>query len=101
MTHIFEIIDKNSRLIYLTLERLKHIQKHSHMYDPIELIKITLQRPTTVRYEEYEDNLYFYREFREINQYKRYLLVVVNYLNLKTEIPFTCPVFSSTISNTP
>jgi len=81
VTRIFEIIDKNGRNIYLTLERLKHIQKHSNMDDPVDIIKITLQKPTSVRYEADESSLYFYKEFKEMKSTKRYLLVVVNYLN--------------------
>ena len=80
---VFEVIDKTGRKVYLTLERLKHIQRHSHMHDSVEFIKDTLQNPTTIRYEHDKDNLYFYREFTRISPNKRYLLVAVNYLNSK------------------
>ena len=81
MNYIFEIFDKNGRKVHLTLERLKHIQKHPHMNDPVENIKLVLQKPLTIRYEEDEEALYFYKEFKEIDIFERYLLVSVKYLN--------------------
>ncbi|MEK6811231.1 MAG: PBECR2 nuclease fold domain-containing protein [Nanoarchaeota archaeon] len=76
---ILNIIDKNGKEIYLTLERLKHIQKHPHMHDPIENIKETLKNPTTIRY---ENNInYFYKEFKHLDPSERYLMVSVKYLN--------------------
>ena len=76
---ILNIIDKNGKEIYLTLERLKHIQKHPHMHDPIENIKETLKNPTTIRY---ENNInYFYKEFKHLDPSERYLMISVKYLN--------------------
>lgn len=79
VVRIFSIIDKNRKNVYLTLERLKHIQKHPHMHDPIENIKSTLENSTTIRY---ENNItYFYKEFKHMDPSERYLMVSVKYLN--------------------
>ena len=76
---ILNITDKNGKEIYLTLERLKHIQKHPHMHDPIENIKETIRNPTTIRC---ENNInYFYKEFKHMNSSEKYLMVSVKYLN--------------------
>ena len=82
MEVLIEVIDKTSRKIHLSKERYKHIQKHPHMYDSLEIIKIAIQNPTTIRYNE-EDNkvAFFYREFKENDISEKYLLVSVKYLN--------------------
>ena len=80
MTYIFEITDKNKKKIHLTTERLKHIQRHPRMHDPIENIKDALKNPLTIRIEDDESVLYFYKEFKQMPQSERYLLVSVKYL---------------------
>ena len=58
--------------------------KHPHMYDQIENIKITIQNPATIRYYEDDENaMHFYKEFKNKNIKERYLLVSVKYLNGK------------------
>jgi len=81
MNHVLETIDKTGRKIHLSKERLKHISKHPHMEDPLENIRLTLQNPTTIRYQEDENIRYFYKEFKNNKLEERYLLVSVKYLN--------------------
>ncbi len=81
VNYIFEIIDKNKRKVYLTKERLKHIQKHPHMHDPVENIKEALKNPLTVKHEDDKNILYFYREFKQMPSSERYLIISVKYLN--------------------
>ena len=81
MVYIFEITDKIGRKVHLTKERLKHIQKHPYMQDSIENIKDALKDPSTIRYEDDKDVLYFYKEFKQMPKLERYLLVSVKYLN--------------------
>jgi len=81
INYVFELVDKHGRKVHLTYERLKHIQKHPHMHDPVEMIKIVLRSPLTVRYEEDKNILYFYKEFKEMPSEERYLFVSVRYLN--------------------
>jgi len=79
---VFEITDKTGRKIHLSKERWKHIQRHPHMYEQLENIKLTIQNPLTIRYyEEDEDVIYFYKEFKDGEPSERYLLVSVKYLN--------------------
>ena len=82
MVFVFEMIDKTNRKIHLSKERLKHIQKHPHMQDPIENLKRTLKNPTAITYNEKDEKVtYFYKEFKEMDSFERYLLVSVKYLN--------------------
>ena len=81
MQYIFEVTDKNKRKVHLTQERLKHIQIHPHMHDPLENIKNALIEPTIIRREDDEMVLYFYREFKHMSPSEKYLLVSVKYLN--------------------
>lgn len=79
---VFETIDKSGRKIHLSKERLKHIQKHPHMPDPLIGIELTLKNPITIRYFEDDETVrYFYREFKNMLPIERYLLVSVKYLN--------------------
>src|SRR3989344_1698050 len=81
MNYLFGIKDKNGKKTHLTKERLKHIQKHPHMQDPIENIKETLTNPSAIRFEDNKNTAYFYKEFKEMHKLERYLLVSVKYLN--------------------
>lgn len=81
MDYIFEVTDKNGKKVHLTKERLKHIQKHPHMHEPIEKIKEALKNPIAIRYENNNDTIYFYKEFKQMHKSERYLLVSVKYLN--------------------
>ena len=51
------------------------------MHNHLESIQLTLQKPATIRYDEDESVLYFYREFKENESREKYLLVAVKYLN--------------------
>ncbi len=53
MEIIFEVIDKTGRKIHLSKERYRHIQKHPHMHDSLDIIKMTIQNPITIRYNDY------------------------------------------------
>ena len=71
---MFEVTDKTNRKIHLSEERYKHIQKHPNMHDSIEIIKLAIQNPTTIRYnEEDETTVFFYKEIKQNNPVKRYL----------------------------
>ena len=78
---IFETVDKIGKNVHLSKERWKHIQKHPHMHNHLESIQLVLKKPITIRYEEDESVLYFYKEFKENEFTERYLLVGVKYLN--------------------
>jgi len=82
MSYIFEIIDKTGRKIHLTRERWKYTQKHPHMHEHLESIKITLTQPLTIRHNEEDQTvIFFYKEFKQMDPSERYLLVSVKYLN--------------------
>src|SRR3989344_7163815 len=79
---IFQIKDRNGKLIHLSKERYKHILRHPHMHEQLENIKLTIQKPTTIRcYEEDEKVMFYYREFKNNQPEEKYLLVSVKYLN--------------------
>ncbi len=78
MRIIFEVIDKTRRKIRLTDKQWKHIQKHPHMHDSLERVKETLNNPTTIRHDDFKENInYFYREYKEMETSERYLLISV------------------------
>jgi len=81
MDIIFEVTDKLGKDVHLSKERWKHIQKHPHMHDNLENIQLVLKKPLTIRYEEDESVLYFYKELKENEPAEKYLLVGVKYLN--------------------
>jgi|SRR3989344_2738640 len=82
MEIIFEIVDKNGRKIHLSKERYRHLQKHPHMHDSIENIKMTLQNSTAIRHDKEDETVaFFYKDFKNNDPSERYLLVSVNYLN--------------------
>ncbi len=85
MDFIFTIRDKSRKEIHLSEERWKHIKKHPHMDEHMsEDIKVTIKNPMTIRYNEEDDKVrYFYREYKNMPLFERYLLVSVKYLNGK------------------
>ena len=83
MDNVFEIIDKLGKKVYLSTERWKHIQKHPHMHEHLENIQLTLKKSIIITYEDDENVLYFYKEFKQNELKERYLLVGVKYLNCK------------------
>lgn len=79
---IFEIADKYGKRLRLTEKQYKHIRRHFHMGDSAENIRLTIEKPTAIRCNEDDESVvYFYREFKEMNKFERYLLVSVKYLN--------------------
>ncbi|MEK6898440.1 MAG: hypothetical protein AABX28_03735 [Nanoarchaeota archaeon] len=79
---IFEVTEKIGRKIRLTKKQWKHIQKHPHMHESLEIIKDTIKNPLTKRFDEFDESVnYFYREYKEMEPRERYLFVSVKYLN--------------------
>ena len=52
------------------------------MHDSVEIIKLVLQNPETIRFNENDESVrFFYKEFKEMPLSERYFLVSVKYLN--------------------
>ncbi len=84
MEIVFEISDKNGKNILLSNERYKHIKRHPHMNDSVDIIKNAIQKPTAIRYNKEDESVaFFFREHKENEPSERYLLVSVKYLNSK------------------
>jgi len=82
MDRSLEWVDKFGKKIKLNNKQYKHIKKHPHLNDPLEVLKLTIENPTTVRYNEKDSTVrYFYKEFKEMPAEERYILVSVKYLN--------------------
>ncbi|MEK6819772.1 MAG: PBECR2 nuclease fold domain-containing protein [Nanoarchaeota archaeon] len=82
MDYIFEIIDKSGRRIHLSKERWKHIIKKHPEVEEYELIKETIEKPDKItQYHKDETIYYFYKYYKHKPVFKKYLLVVVKYLN--------------------
>ena len=82
MSYILEIKEKRGKKIYLSKERWKHMQKHPYIPEQLENIKSAIQNPTTIRYNEDDENvLHYYKEFKNNNPEEKYLLISVKYLN--------------------
>ena len=83
MINIFEIIDKTGRKIKLTKERWKHITSpvspHAYMTNYLEEIKQTLLEPNKITNSANSDTKVNYYKYYKIR--KKYLRVIVNYLN--------------------
>ena len=78
---LFEVNDKTGRMIYLTQERWKHIlREHPSLGNCLEFIKQTLIKPLTIKQSTSDSYVYLYYQHRNTFP-KRYLLVVVKYLN--------------------
>ena len=80
---IFEVVDKNGKLIRLTDKTWKHIKKHPRMDEIVlEKIKNIVKNPPISRYSEDDENTkYLYQEFKEMPSEERYLFISVKYLN--------------------
>jgi len=48
MDKIFEITDKFGNKIRLTNKQYKHIQRHPHLHDPIDVLKLAIMRKMKV-----------------------------------------------------
>lgn len=85
MLNIFAVKDKSNRIIYLTKERWKHIiTEHPVLSNKIENIKEAVINPLVIRKDSYNDKIRYYYLKDKIE--KRYLLVIVKYLNGKGHI---------------
>lgn len=79
MTNIFEIKDRNGKIVRLTDERWKHIaQEHPDVND-IEEIRNTAREPLISRQSGYDSSVMWHYRFNK--QRKQYLMVAVKYLN--------------------
>lgn len=80
MTRVFETKDKTGRNIYLTDERLTHINlEHPEVAPYLKEFEATLKLPTKVTQYPYDKHTqYFYRYFKSEGHY---LLIIVKYLN--------------------
>ncbi len=83
MNIIFEIIDKNAKLIRLTHKQYSHIlDEHPYMHKYIEEIKETLQKPDKITYYSLDEDVrYFYKSYKHLDKPNKYVLVIVKYLN--------------------
>lgn len=78
---IFEVIDKNKKIVYLTKERWSHInQEHPEVVPYFEEFPRILQNPTKITEAPYDENIkYFYQYFK--SKKPGYLLIIIKYLN--------------------
>jgi len=52
------------------------------LHDPIEVLKLAIKNPTTIRYNEEDESVrYFYKEFKEMPLEEKYLLISIKFLN--------------------
>jgi len=83
MNIIFEIIDKNGKLIRLTDKQHSHMmEEHSYIHKYMEEIKETLQKPDKINSYSFDENVkYFYKGYKYLDKPNKFMLVVVKYLN--------------------
>ena len=81
MDKIFDVRDKNGRLIYLSFWRWKDniLAEHPYLSNSLEDIKETLIKPTAILLSKYDLNVRYY--YRWMKERKEYLMVAVKYLN--------------------
>ena len=78
MVRIFEIKDKDNKIIYLTDEQWKHITtRHSDVN--IEGVKETVLNPLIIKQDKIDRFLLYYYRFNKLK--RSYLMVAVKYLN--------------------
>lgn len=78
MVRIFEIKDKDNKIIYLTDEQWKHIiTRHSDVN--IEEMKETILNPLIIKQDKIDRFLLYYYRFNKLK--RSYLMVAVKYLN--------------------
>ena len=83
MNIIFEVIDKNEKLIRLTNKQHSHIMdEHPYMHKYIEEIKETLQKPDKITsFSLNPDVHYFYKGYKHLEKSNKFVLVIAKYLN--------------------
>jgi hypothetical protein len=79
MDHIFEIPDKNNKIIYLPKERWRHIRtEHPYIINPDEIKKVLIN-PDKITESDRDETVRWYYLYNKNK--KRYLKVSVKYLN--------------------
>lgn len=80
---ILEIKDKSGRVVYLTDERLSHINKeHPEISLYLQEFENVLKNPTKITSYKYDRNIsYYYKFFKNKKSTAKYLLLIVKYLN--------------------
>lgn len=83
MDFVFEVIDKTERKIHLSKKQWSHIlRKHPQVANYQEEIMSTLKHPLKITdYSLDEDVGYYYKYLKDMNIFKKYLVIVVKYLN--------------------
>jgi len=78
--HIFEVIDKKGRTIYLTPDRWTHIvTRHPELSNSIETIKQIVLQPLFIVDDNIDSQIKYYHHF--FKEIKMYLIVAVKYIN--------------------
>lgn len=84
MENVLAIYDKNKKIIYLTNERYKHILKHPNMENRLYDIRNTIANPLILTPDKRKSNIkYFYKYFKDQKSKRKFLKVIVKYLNGK------------------
>jgi len=82
--HIFEIEDKSGRKIHLSKERWTHIRKKHPEVEDTEIIKQTLSNPDKLMSNHYDETVNrYYKYFKDRKPPRKYLFILVKYLNGK------------------
>ena len=82
MNYVFEVKDKTGRKIRLTKKIWSKIRKKHYEIEDEELIIETLNKPDKIK--DYDENIvYYYKYYKNRPLPKRFLLVIVKYLNGK------------------
>lgn len=77
---IFEVKDKTGRKIYLTKERWTHINiEHPEVSHYFFILEEVLTNPLRITDYEYDEKVKYY--YRYLKNVKKYLLLIVKYLN--------------------
>lgn len=76
--NIFEIRDKNGKLIRLTNKQHSHMMdEHAYMNKYIEEIKETLQKPDKISSYSFNPNVkYFYKGYKHLDKPNKFVLVI-------------------------
>lgn len=76
--NVFEVIDKNGKLIRLTSKQHSYIMdEHPYMDKYLEEIKETLQKPDKITSYSLDENIrYFYKNYKHLNKPNKFVLVI-------------------------
>jgi hypothetical protein len=83
MKILFEIKNKNGKIIRLTNKQYSHMMEdHAYMHKYLEEIKETLQKPDKITSYSFDENVhYFYKGYKHLDKPNKFVLVIVKYLN--------------------